>query len=246
MRTSTPMQPPGPPTRRTYVVRALASERTGQLVGPLVLPAALLGYATSKWCHICSAMTLRFLAELAPAIRQAAEAAGLSVNTFVARAARRSAMLDTAQQFADLGLGGSYRGRGESAAARHRDRLQGATRRGGDRVVRPSPGSTLRRRCGRSPGTLRSRRSRPLPKGSLAVGVPLGEGHAGSGVVLLAGLEETAPRDQPSPIRRHRRAMIEALVAGVAGVARSAPPGTGARDVVSAAGRGRRPAQSWQ
>ncbi|MFI6875586.1 YlcI/YnfO family protein [Streptomyces sp. NPDC050400] len=61
-----------------------------------------------------TAMTLRVPDELAPAIRQAAEAAGLSVNAYVVRAARRAATLDAAQQLADLGLGQDLAGEGDA------------------------------------------------------------------------------------------------------------------------------------
>ncbi|WP_318218786.1 toxin-antitoxin system HicB family antitoxin [Streptomyces sp. SCL15-6] len=49
-------------------------------------------------------MTLRVPDELAPSIRAAATEAGLSVNAYVVRAARRAATLDAAKQLAALGL----------------------------------------------------------------------------------------------------------------------------------------------
>ncbi|NEB77358.1 DUF1778 domain-containing protein [Streptomyces sp. SID14478] len=59
-------------------------------------------------------MTLRVPGELAPSIRQAASAAGLSVNAYVVRAARRAATLDAAQQLATLGLGEKLAGEGDT------------------------------------------------------------------------------------------------------------------------------------
>ncbi|MFJ2745404.1 DUF1778 domain-containing protein [Streptomyces sp. NPDC087440] len=59
-------------------------------------------------------MTLRVPDDLAPAIKQAARAAGLSVNAYVVRAARRAATLDAAQQLADLGLGQDLAGEGDT------------------------------------------------------------------------------------------------------------------------------------
>ncbi|MEV6839413.1 toxin-antitoxin system HicB family antitoxin [Streptomyces sp. NPDC051133] len=50
-------------------------------------------------------MTLRIPDELAPSIKAAASEAGLSVNAYVVRAARRAATLDAAHQLAALGLG---------------------------------------------------------------------------------------------------------------------------------------------
>jgi predicted HicB family RNase H-like nuclease len=59
-------------------------------------------------------MTLRVPDELAPSLRQAAKAAGLSVNAYVVRAARRAATLDAARQLADLGLGQDLSGEGDT------------------------------------------------------------------------------------------------------------------------------------
>ncbi|MFE6157025.1 YlcI/YnfO family protein [Streptomyces sp. NPDC057889] len=59
-------------------------------------------------------MTLRVPDELAPAIRQAAEAAGLSVNAYIVRAARRAATLDAGHQLAALGLGQDLVGEGDT------------------------------------------------------------------------------------------------------------------------------------
>jgi predicted HicB family RNase H-like nuclease len=55
-------------------------------------------------------MTLRVPDELAPSIRAAAAEAGLSVNAYVVRAARRAATLDAAEQLAKLGLGDDLAG----------------------------------------------------------------------------------------------------------------------------------------
>jgi len=59
-------------------------------------------------------MTLRIPDELTPAIRSASAAAGLSMNAYVVRAARRAAVLDGAQQLAALGLGGDLAGEGDT------------------------------------------------------------------------------------------------------------------------------------
>ncbi|GGW86776.1 MULTISPECIES: YlcI/YnfO family protein [Streptomyces] len=59
-------------------------------------------------------MTLRIPDELAPSIKAAALEAGLSVNAYVVRAARRAATLDAAQQLAALGLGDDLAGEGDA------------------------------------------------------------------------------------------------------------------------------------
>ncbi|MEU6284967.1 toxin-antitoxin system HicB family antitoxin [Streptomyces sp. NPDC047028] len=59
-------------------------------------------------------MTLRIPDELAPSIKAAASEAGLSVNAYVVRAARRAATLDAAQQLAALGLGDDLTGEGDT------------------------------------------------------------------------------------------------------------------------------------
>ncbi|MER5959371.1 YlcI/YnfO family protein [Streptomyces sp. NPDC056121] len=59
-------------------------------------------------------MTLRVPDELAPAIRQAAKAAGLSTNAYIVRAARRAATLDAGHQLAALGLGQDLAGEGDT------------------------------------------------------------------------------------------------------------------------------------
>ncbi|MFD0035657.1 YlcI/YnfO family protein [Streptomyces sp. NPDC127172] len=59
-------------------------------------------------------MTLRVPDEIAPAIKQAAKAAGLSVNAYIVRAARRAATLDAARQLAALGLGQDLAGEGDT------------------------------------------------------------------------------------------------------------------------------------
>ncbi|MFB6959263.1 toxin-antitoxin system HicB family antitoxin [Streptomyces sp. NPDC093064] len=59
-------------------------------------------------------MTLRIPDELAPSIRAAAAEAGMSVNAYVVRAARRSATLDAARQLAALGLGDDLAGEGDT------------------------------------------------------------------------------------------------------------------------------------
>ncbi|MEW2305875.1 toxin-antitoxin system HicB family antitoxin [Streptomyces sp. NPDC006655] len=59
-------------------------------------------------------MTLRIPEELAPSIKAAASEAGLSVNAYVVRAARRAATLDAARQLAQLGLGEDLAGEGDT------------------------------------------------------------------------------------------------------------------------------------
>lgn len=59
-------------------------------------------------------MTLRIPDELAPSIKAAALEAGMSVNAYVVRAARRAATLDAARQLADLGLGNALAGEGDA------------------------------------------------------------------------------------------------------------------------------------
>ncbi|UDM05473.1 DUF1778 domain-containing protein [Streptomyces longhuiensis] len=59
-------------------------------------------------------MTLRVPDELAPVIRQAAQADGLSVNAYIVRAARRAALLDAGHQLAALGLGQDLAGEGDT------------------------------------------------------------------------------------------------------------------------------------
>ncbi|MEU9446437.1 toxin-antitoxin system HicB family antitoxin [Streptomyces sp. NPDC048304] len=59
-------------------------------------------------------MTLRIPDDLAPSIRAAAAEAGLSVNAYVVRAARRAATLDAAQQLAALGLAGDLADEGDT------------------------------------------------------------------------------------------------------------------------------------
>ena len=59
-------------------------------------------------------MTLRIPDDLAPSIKTAASEAGLSLNAYVVRAARRQATLDAAQQLAVLGLGDDLAGEGDT------------------------------------------------------------------------------------------------------------------------------------
>ncbi|WP_329224283.1 type II toxin-antitoxin system HicB family antitoxin (plasmid) [Streptomyces sp. NBC_01485] len=59
-------------------------------------------------------MTLRLPEDLAPSIKAAASEAGLSVNAYVVRAARRAAVLDGARQLAELGLGDDLAGEGDA------------------------------------------------------------------------------------------------------------------------------------
>ncbi|MGW6026958.1 toxin-antitoxin system HicB family antitoxin [Streptomyces sp. NPDC055099] len=59
-------------------------------------------------------MTLRIPDDVEPAIRAAAEAAGLSLNAYIVRAARRQATLDAARQLSELGLGGDLAGEGDT------------------------------------------------------------------------------------------------------------------------------------
>ncbi|MER6031127.1 toxin-antitoxin system HicB family antitoxin [Streptomyces sp. NPDC001851] len=59
-------------------------------------------------------MTLRIPDDLAPSIKAAAAEAGMSVNAYVVRAARRAATLDAAQQLAALGLGDDLADEGDT------------------------------------------------------------------------------------------------------------------------------------
>ncbi|MFJ3667326.1 toxin-antitoxin system HicB family antitoxin [Streptomyces sp. NPDC090106] len=59
-------------------------------------------------------MTLRIPDDLAPSIRAAAADAGLSVNAYVVRAARRAATLDAGRHLAALGLGDDLAGEGDT------------------------------------------------------------------------------------------------------------------------------------
>jgi uncharacterized protein (DUF1778 family) len=61
-----------------------------------------------------TAMTLRIPEELAVSIREGAEAAGLSLNAYIVRAARRQAVLDSAERLAALGLGDDLCGEGDA------------------------------------------------------------------------------------------------------------------------------------
>lgn len=59
-------------------------------------------------------MTLRIPDDLDLSIRAGAEAAGLSLNAYIVRAARRQATLDAARQLASLGLGEDLAGEGDA------------------------------------------------------------------------------------------------------------------------------------
>jgi uncharacterized protein (DUF1778 family) len=59
-------------------------------------------------------MTLRIPDDLAPSIRAAASEAGMSVNAYILRAARRSATLDAGRQLAALGLDDDLAGEGDT------------------------------------------------------------------------------------------------------------------------------------
>ncbi|UFQ19950.1 MULTISPECIES: toxin-antitoxin system HicB family antitoxin [Streptomyces] len=59
-------------------------------------------------------MTLRIPDDLDSSIRAGAEAAGLSLNAYIVRAARRQATLDAARQLASLGLGEDLAGEGDA------------------------------------------------------------------------------------------------------------------------------------
>ncbi|MCA1222241.1 toxin-antitoxin system HicB family antitoxin [Streptomyces sp. 8L] len=59
-------------------------------------------------------MTLRIPGELAPSLRTAASDAGLSVNAYVVRAARRAATLDAGRRLAALGLDDDLAGEGDA------------------------------------------------------------------------------------------------------------------------------------
>lgn len=59
-------------------------------------------------------MTLRIPDELDTSIRASAKAAGLSLNAYIVRAARRQAVLDAARELAALGLGDDLAGEGDA------------------------------------------------------------------------------------------------------------------------------------
>ncbi|MGA5135151.1 toxin-antitoxin system HicB family antitoxin [Streptomyces olivoreticuli] len=59
-------------------------------------------------------MTLRIPDEMDASIRAGADAAGLSLNAYIVRAARRQAVLDAARQLAGLGLGEDLAGEGDA------------------------------------------------------------------------------------------------------------------------------------
>ncbi|GGO54657.1 toxin-antitoxin system HicB family antitoxin [Streptomyces lasiicapitis] len=59
-------------------------------------------------------MTLRIPDDLDPSIRAEAEAAGLSLNAYIVRAARRQAVLDGAQRLAALGLSDDLAGESDT------------------------------------------------------------------------------------------------------------------------------------
>ncbi|WP_043182626.1 toxin-antitoxin system HicB family antitoxin [Streptomyces sp. NRRL F-5123] len=61
-----------------------------------------------------SVMTLRIPDDLDTSIRASAKAAGLSLNAYIVRAARRQAVLDAAQKLAALGLGDDLAGEGDT------------------------------------------------------------------------------------------------------------------------------------
>lgn len=66
------------------------------------------------YCGGMSVMTLRIPDELDSSIRASAEAAGMSLNAYIVRAARRQAVLDAAQTLAALGLGDDLVGEGDA------------------------------------------------------------------------------------------------------------------------------------
>jgi uncharacterized protein (DUF1778 family) len=61
-----------------------------------------------------TAMTLRIPDEDEVSIKAGAKAAGVSLNTYIVRAARRQAVLDSAEQLAALGLGNALCGEGDT------------------------------------------------------------------------------------------------------------------------------------
>ena len=60
-----------------------------------------------------TAMTLRIPDDVDASIRAGAEAAGLSLNAYIVRAAHRAAILDSAKRLAALGLGNDLCGEGD-------------------------------------------------------------------------------------------------------------------------------------
>lgn len=63
---------------------------------------------------VMSAMTLRIPDDVDPSIRAAAQSAGMSLNSYIVRAAQRQAVLDSAAQLAALGLGDDLCGEGDT------------------------------------------------------------------------------------------------------------------------------------
>ncbi|MFI1184636.1 toxin-antitoxin system HicB family antitoxin [Streptomyces sp. NPDC020799] len=59
-------------------------------------------------------MTLRIPDDMDASIRAGADAAGLSLNAYIVRAARRQAVLDAARQLAGRGLGEDLAGEGDA------------------------------------------------------------------------------------------------------------------------------------
>ncbi|MET9419046.1 toxin-antitoxin system HicB family antitoxin [Streptomyces klenkii] len=59
-------------------------------------------------------MTLRIPDDMDASIRAGADAAGLSLNAYIVRAARRQAVLDAARQLAGLGLSEDLAGEGDA------------------------------------------------------------------------------------------------------------------------------------
>jgi hypothetical protein len=59
-------------------------------------------------------MTLRIPDDLDASLRAVAKAAGMSLNTYIVRAARRQAVLDAGQRLAALGLGDDLAGEGDT------------------------------------------------------------------------------------------------------------------------------------
>jgi uncharacterized protein (DUF1778 family) len=59
-------------------------------------------------------MTLRIPDELDSSIKAGAKAAGMSLNAYIVQAARRQAVLDSAEHLAALGLGDDLCGEGDA------------------------------------------------------------------------------------------------------------------------------------
>lgn len=105
---------PGAPGTPPSVRGTAMSGPIRELPALLVLPPDATKSGGYPAIMSVTTMTLRVPDDLAPSIRAAASEAGLSVNAYVVRAARRAATLDAAKQLATLGLGDDLAGEGDT------------------------------------------------------------------------------------------------------------------------------------